>query len=130
MNAESPQILVVEDNRNLLDILCEMLAALGHRAHGVASAEEALAQLSRQHFRVLLADIQLPGMSGIELARAALRIAPSMRIIFSSGYGYLVADKLDFDFVLLHKPYFMHQLADAVGRALDAARRNQNVIPR
>lgn len=114
MTAASLRILVVEDNSDFLQILCDMLEELGHRPHGVSCAEDALAASRGRSFDALIADVQLPGMSGIELAQIMTASAPSIRIIFSSGFGYLLTDKLDFEFMVLHKPYFANQLRHAV----------------
>lgn len=114
MEMASLRILVVEDNDSLLEILCEMLASLGYQTVAAASGEEALEHLRSGRFNVLLADINLPGMSGIDLATMAVEMTPAIKIIFSSGFGYLVSDRLDFDFVLLNKPYYIQELAHAV----------------
>jgi CheY-like chemotaxis protein len=113
MSAEL-QVLVVEDNQNSRELLSEMLTVLGHAVESVTSAEDALGVLGRRNFDVLMSDINLPGMSGIELAETALADAPEMKVIFASGFGYLVADKTEFDFILLHKPYSFAQLQHAL----------------
>jgi DNA-binding NtrC family response regulator len=87
-----------------------MLTVLGHRAHCVSTAEEAIDPLNSGRFNVLLADINLPGMSGIALAGLAAKAVPGIKIIFASGYGYLVTDKTDFNFTLLPKPFDLAQL--------------------
>jgi DNA-binding NtrC family response regulator len=89
---------------------------LGHSAHCVATAEEALEPLAAKQFNVLIADINLPGMSGTALAEQAVKIIPDMKVIFASGYGYLVADKTDFEFTLLPKPFDLTQLKHAIER--------------
>lgn len=114
MGAAPLRILVVEDNDSLLEILCEMLASLGYQTVAAASGEEALEHLRAGPFSVLLADINLPGMSGIDLATVAIEMTPAIKIVFSSGFGYLVSERLDFDFVLLNKPYYIHELAHAI----------------
>jgi two-component SAPR family response regulator len=91
-----------------------MLELLGHAAHCVRTAEEAIEPLNSGKFEILLADINLPGMSGIDLAELAVKTVPGIKIIFCSGYGYLVTDKTDFDFVLLPKPYGLEQLKHAL----------------
>lgn len=115
MNTASLLFLVVEDNQDFLHILCQMLHSLGHRTRPALSAEEALELVAQERFDVLLSDISLPGMSGIDLARRVVKTAPGIRIIFSSGYGYLLSDALDFKFDLLHKPYFVNQLRLVIG---------------
>ncbi|RJF97244.1 response regulator [Noviherbaspirillum saxi] len=105
------RILVVEDDQALLAVLCDMLGSLGYCAVGVSCAEDALEQLRSASFHVLLSDINLPGMSGLELAATAVAMAPGISVVFSSGYGYLLTDKLQFEFQLLHKPYHLQELA-------------------
>ena len=106
------RILVVEDNQNTQKILCEVLVKLGHRAKGASSAEKALHELEAGRFDVLLTDIKLPGISGLELARKAVIAAPSMKIIISSGYGSVGVEKLEFESVFLPKPYNIEKLKD------------------
>jgi CheY-like chemotaxis protein len=114
MSISPLQILVVEDNSNSREIICEMLAALGHSARSATSAEDAVEILQTRKFDVLLADINLPGISGIDLAEKVVKDMPGIKVIFASGYGYLVNDKTDFDFVLLPKPYGLAQLKHAL----------------
>lgn len=102
------RILVVEDNPDSLQMLCELLGVLGHMARGVSSAEDALGILRDEVFDVLLTDVGLPGKSGVELAREALNACPSLRIIFSSGYGDVVDGTLAA--LSLPKPYNLERL--------------------
>lgn len=99
-------VLVVEDNKDANDILCEMLRLLGHQVAGFLTAEEAVAVLP--NYDVLITDINLPGMSGIELARLAANAHPQMKIIFSSGAEK--PDGLQFSAQLLKKPYTFETL--------------------
>src|SRR6478672_1191420 len=106
MTAPVLDVLVVEDDAKARTLVCDMLTTLRQNVHAVSTAEEGLALLRKQRFDLLLADIDLPGVSGVELARAAVEILPSLKVIFVSGYGYLVADndRINFDFLLLAKP--------------------------
>jgi CheY-like chemotaxis protein len=125
--AETPlQILVVEDNPDSRELLGEMLRVLGHEAHCVSNAEMAIRCIDGLHVDVLLADINLPGMSGIELAGRLTARTPDLRVIFASGFGYLIAERMEFDFILLPKPYSLYQLEhalDAVCQLPPATRR-------
>jgi CheY-like chemotaxis protein len=113
--ATSPlHVLVVEDHQNSRDLLCEMLGVLGHHAYCVSTAEAAVEPLKSGNFNVLIADINLPGMSGIDLAQMAVKNIPDLKVIFASGYGYLITDKTDLDFVLLPKPFNLAQLKRAI----------------
>jgi len=91
-----------------------MLRVLGHEAYCVPTAEAAIGSFGERRFDVLLADINLPGMSGIALAERLTARAPGLKIIFASGYGYLIADRTSFDFILLPKPYTLDQLRHAL----------------
>jgi signal transduction histidine kinase/DNA-binding response OmpR family regulator len=108
------RILAVEDNPDSLQMLCELLGVLGHMARGTSSAEDALGILHDEVFDVLLTDIGLPGKSGLELAREALKAFPSLRIIFSSGYGDVVDDTLVA--LSLPKPYNLERLMDVLAK--------------
>ena len=109
------RILVVEDNADSLQMLCELLGVLGHVARGTSSAEDALSILHEEVFDVLLTDVGLPGKSGVELAREALNASPSLRIIFSSGYGDVVDDTLMA--LSLPKPYNLERLINVLAKA-------------
>ena len=103
-------ILVVEDNPDSQQLVCELLGALGHRAVGVGSGEQALAELETQTFNIMLTDVNLPGMSGIELARQTSRKQPSLKIVFASGYGAQIGKNFGAGTMVLPKPYDIDQL--------------------
>lgn len=112
LSSASLSILVVEDNEDSRIMLCELLGILGHPTRGTSSSEEALKQLGVEEFDVLLTDVNLPGMSGVELARQAIKAYPTLKIIFASGYGAMDTD--EFASVSLPKPYTLTQLQDAL----------------
>lgn len=104
------RLLVVEDNADARYLVCETLRALGHEVDSVASGEEALPLLEQQQFDVLFTDVSLPGISGVELARKALRQAPQLALLFASGYGDELTKHLEFPSQSLQKPYDIEQL--------------------
>jgi PAS domain S-box-containing protein len=106
------RVVVVEDNPDALDLLCQMVELVGYAATGASSAEAALALLA--HAEILLTDVQLPGMSGVALARHAHSAHPSMRIVFATGAQ---APVLPFATVALRKPYTIEQLRQALASA-------------
>jgi CheY-like chemotaxis protein len=111
------RILVVEDNLDSQYLVCEMLKALGHDNDGVPHAEAALQKLAGGHYNVLFSDVSLPGMSGVELARRALRADPQLKVIFASGYGDALLRQLEFPYLSLQKPYEIEQLQKALAQA-------------
>ncbi|MDC8759148.1 response regulator [Janthinobacterium fluminis] len=110
----SLRILVVEDNLDSQQMVCELVGMLGHRVQGVADGEQALALMRGQQFDVLFSDVSLPGMSGIALARLVLEGKPDTRIIFSTGYGREALGALDFPARILRKPYDLAELKAAL----------------
>ncbi|MGV7207315.1 response regulator [Oxalobacteraceae bacterium A2-2] len=114
------RILVVEDNADAQYLVCETLRALGHEVRAALSAEDALPLLA-EAYDVLFTDVSLPGMSGVELARHALRSHPAIAIMFASGYGDELTRHLEFPSRSLQKPYDIDQLQaalDDIGKGL------------
>ena len=112
------RILVVEDNSDVLGALCELLTMLDWPYHATQSGEAALkAFQTAGNFTILLCDISLPGMSGIELAKKVHSITSQLQIIFMSGYTDLPAGALNFPFLSLPKPYTLSQLDHVLEKA-------------
>jgi signal transduction histidine kinase/DNA-binding response OmpR family regulator len=105
----SLDILVVEDNADALEMLEQLLGILGHKVHGVTSAEEALQVASERQFGLLLTDQTLPGLSGFALATQLFERQPALKIILSSGYPD-VGKGAKFPCRVLPKPYTLEQL--------------------
>jgi len=83
------RVLVVDDNRDGADSLALLLQASGHSARAAYSAEEALAVVHEFAPQVAFLDIGMPGMSGLDLARA-LRAQPALaglRLVALTGWG-------------------------------------------
>lgn len=117
-------ILVVEDNLDSQQLVCELLGALGHHAEGVGSGEHALVALDRKSFDVLFTDVNLPGMSGIELVQQVSVRAPALKVIFASGYGAQISKNVGNASFSLPKPYDIDQLQnilDGISRELQRA---------
>lgn len=110
-------ILVVEDDLGSQASICELLSVLGHQPAGVATAEEAASTLKSEKFDLLFTDVNLPGRSGVELARDAKALYPWLKVIVASGYGSTVAG-LDPSFVVLPKPFDLQKLENALLKSL------------
>lgn len=115
LRASKPMnILVVEDNDDFRELLCEMLHMLGHSVASEASAEEALLAMQANKPDLVISDLTLPGMSGVELAKQIHADNPEIKIILSSGYGLPAGAQLDFKVGVLSKPYSLNQLIQAI----------------
>lgn len=111
------RILVVEDNEGALNMLCELLGMLGHDATPAVTAELGWELLQNGKYEVLLTDINLPGMSGLELAQQARELAPEMKIVFVSGNDKAVLATLNFPAGWISKPVEYVTLVQALKAA-------------
>jgi PAS domain S-box-containing protein len=117
-------ILVVEDDAMVRGLVTKHLKELGYRVLDCfdgAGAQRILA--SGESIHLLLTDVVLPGaMTGRELADAARKLRPGLKILFSSGYTQQAIDhqgKLEPGVQFLPKPFRRAELADKVRAALD-----------
>lgn len=84
------RILVVDDEKWMRDSLRTLIAGRLKECHIIAEAEnglEGLTCIRRHHPDVVLADIKMPGLSGLELMEAAVKESPAPRFVFLSGYS-------------------------------------------
>lgn len=93
--APALKVLFVEDNADLREQIGYLLEEVGLQPESCATAEEALAIYAPGRFDLVLTDVSLPGMSGIDLARTILRHVPDAWVVFSSGYS-MGSDLSDF----------------------------------
>ena len=107
-------VLLVEDNDDAREMCTEMLTMLGHAVHGAASAEAALPLLSLPGLEILLTDISLPAMSGVELAQRARAEHPQLKVIFASGHGWAASVAHGQQARFLQKPFGLEELAAAL----------------
>jgi DNA-binding NtrC family response regulator len=83
------KILVVEDNESLREVLTKILTTQGYETLSVDSAESGYDSIQQQPFDLVITDLKLPQMSGLELLRAAKERLPSLRILLMTAYGTL-----------------------------------------
>jgi len=81
------RILLAEDDQSMREYLARALERVGYAVSAVDCGTAALPLLERQHFDLLLTDIVMPEMDGIELAQRAARIAPGMKVMFITGFA-------------------------------------------
>jgi putative two-component system response regulator len=130
------RVLIVDDESEIREVLCELLS-LDYDCEGAASAEEALAQLRVGKFNLIVSDITMGGMSGIEMIPHALAASPGTVVVMISGMqtieSAIEALRVGaFDYIM--KPFDLRQVEAAVKRALEhyelreAKRRYENQL--
>jgi two-component system NtrC family response regulator len=120
---EKPSILVVEDEAKMRRLLELELADQDFHAQTVADAETALKLLNTNHFDLIVTDLKLPGMSGIEFLQAVKRANAAIPIIIMTAFGTVEsaveAMKIGAsDYVL--KPFSLAELVLVIRKELDS----------
>ena len=129
--AKRGRLLIVDDETELKSALCETLADEGYQTVGAASGAEGLQAMEQQDFDLLLCDLMMPGMDGIQMLRKALDIDANLVGIIMTGQGTIPsaveAMKVGaFDYVL--KPFNLQIMLPVLARAMDVRRlRMENV---
>ncbi|MCB0007338.1 MAG: response regulator, partial [Anaerolineales bacterium] len=87
--SETKQILVVDDHFEMQDFLRSMLELSGRNYDVIAvpSAEEGWLELRRRSFSLMMTDLRLPGMSGLDLIRRARQLQGDLPVIMITAYG-------------------------------------------
>ena len=81
------KLLVVEDDADLRDAICESLNGIGCEISAVANAEDALDCLRQDTFFAIVSDYRMPGMNGLELCRRVKQEFPRMKFVILTGYA-------------------------------------------
>jgi nitrogen regulation protein NR(I) len=119
------RILVVDDEKNVLASFEKMLIGRGHEVTTAQRAEQALAMLDSLAPDVVLMDIRMPGMSGLDAFQKIQRVRPKLPVIVMTGYGTtdsaIEATKLGaFEYVI--KPFDPAVLLRIIDQALESVR--------
>ncbi len=124
-----PNVVVVDDDLLVLDVMVHLLENLGHKVWRAGNATEALALMGGPgHFDLVVLDVVLPGISGIELAKRIQARFPSLPMVAMSGYigddsssvvGTLHAAGIK---EILRKPVDRQAIQTAVDKALQPRR--------
>ena len=118
-----PRILLAEDDDSMRGFLVRALEKAGYDVIAYANGEEAFERLKSDPFTLLLTDIVMPRMDGIELARRASELDPELKIMFITGFAAVVLNSdvaAPKDARVLSKPFHLKDLVREVDRLLDA----------
>jgi CheY-like chemotaxis protein len=82
-----PRVLVVDDEQNLRFTLVEVLRDEGYAVSSAADGQGAVDLCEQEHFDVILMDVRMPGLNGVEAFRRIRRHQQDVRVIMMSGYS-------------------------------------------
>lgn len=117
LSDEKIETVLVVDDEELIRILTEnFLGQLGYRTVLAKCGEEAVEVFQEEpdRFQLVLSDITMPGIDGIETIRRLRQINPGLMAIISSGYSNERIDSIPRDTVFLAKPYSITELRAAI----------------
>ena len=120
-NSKQASILLVDDDRHILESMSQWLGEQGYSVDTAASFQEALQKLNKNHYQLGIVDVRLQDGDGFDILRHCREHAPQMTIILVTGYGSVEIgiDALrEGAFDLLTKPLIDKELEMALNRAL------------
>lgn len=122
MTGVSKKLLVVDDEARMCNSLCELLSTDGYDVTSCQSGREAIDLIKKQHFDLVLTDIKMPEVTGLDILQAAKATDPELVVILMTGYASLEsaleAIKIGaFEYLL--KPVEFSQLEVSVARGLE-----------
>lgn len=112
------KILLAEDDRSMREYLARALERVGYAVTAVGCGTEAMPLLHAESFDLLLTDIVMPEMDGIELAQKASVVDPSIRVMFITGFAAvaLQSGRTAPEAKMLSKPFHLKDLVAEVDR--------------
>src|SRR5690349_9873512 len=121
MSHENPKVILVDDDKDLLQLIAMRLSASGYAVTAVESGESALAALSVSRPQVVVTDLRMQGMDGMALFDAIHRDSPSLPVVILTAHGTIpeaVAATRRGVFSFLTKPFEPKVLLDTVAEAM------------
>ena len=119
-----PKILLAEDDNDMRRFLVKALENAGYEVTDYDNGMSAYRRLREEPFELLLTDIVMPEMDGIELARRASELDPDIKIMFITGFAAVALNadsKAPKDAKVLSKPFHLRDLVNEVQKMLTAA---------
>lgn len=117
------RILLAEDDESMRVFLEKALIRAGYQVTSFGNGTEAYERLKEEPFTLLLTDIVMPEMDGIELARRAAEVDPNLKIMFITGFAAVALNAENGatqDAKVLSKPFHLRDLVNEVERMLAA----------
>lgn len=130
LKAENLKIMLVDDDDSVREALAAILAHRGWDVEGFANAEDAVSALRRTRYAVVLTDVNMPGMSGMDFLQTAKESSPDVPVVMITGYPSidLAVESMKYGAVdFLQKPFKADELEMAVRKALAGSRQPKAV---
>ena len=123
---ENLRIMLVDDDDSVREALTEILSRRGWLVEDFSSAEKAICALKKERYGVILADVNMPGLSGMDFLHVARESAPDVPVVMITGYPSidLAVESIKFGAVdFLQKPFKAEELEIVIRKAVGNAER-------
>ena len=117
-----PSILITEDDPVQREVIIDILSSSGYTVVGAGSAAEAIERISTEAFSLLVTDMRMPGVDGLELLREAKRLRPEMEVVVMTAYATVetaVSAMKEGAIDYLAKPFDKDELLLVVAKTLE-----------
>lgn len=124
-------ILVIDDEQSIRNLLVRTLTSSEYNVESTGNSEEALTKLKAGSFSLVITDIKLPGMSGIEILKKVKEIDKNIEVIMITGYATVetASESLrDGAFDFINKPFDIHQLELTVKKAISSYHTKKTIV--
>ena len=124
-------VLIVDDEKNILLTLSQSLEVLQLETDTATNGEDALTKLKEKDFSLILLDLRMPGIDGMEVLRQVREIRPDIRIIMISAYGTieLAVEAMKLGAVdFIQKPFSPEEIRALVSRVLDREKLDEQKV--
>lgn len=119
---QNHRVLIVDDEENIRLTLREALASTNIQVEAAANGQDALSLLNEQPYDLVLLDLKMPGLGGMEVLREVTRRSPDTSVIIITAHGdvgtaveAMLAGAANF----IEKPFMPHEIRTLVARTLD-----------
>jgi DNA-binding NtrC family response regulator len=122
MNPTSDKILVVDDEVNMLALFRKVLSKEGYQVEAAPSGEEAVKLMEKEWFDLIISDLRMPGLDGLQLLKKVKEVNPAIPFIVLTAYGTIdsaVAAMRDGAYDYLTKPVNNEEIRLTVRKALE-----------
>lgn len=119
------KVLIVDDDEKICEGLEEMLAEEGYETTSVTSGEDAIKKLNKEDFNILLTDLVMPRISGMDVLREAKRINPRIHVVMITAFATIESaveamKKGASDYI--SKPFKLHEVQNTLKRILEESK--------
>jgi len=114
------RVLVIDDDEDIRRLLADILTSAGHLVSDASSGTEAVKIFQKDNFDLVLTDLEMPEMSGWEIARSIKKLAPNIMIAMITGWGETIdSAQLQESGIdkIVNKPFRIDQILCLAGEA-------------